>query len=79
MFNDAFGALADQRVDLFPKDIEQGHAQRSAFPYDRVTTASTKPALPRASPLTLFRAYLLVYFLPLQYQIYPKTSKKGGD
>src|SRR4051794_28114059 len=42
MFNDAFGAFAGQAVDLFPKDIEQGHAQLSAFLYDRVNNGVYK-------------------------------------
>jgi glutathionyl-hydroquinone reductase len=50
MFNDAFGALADQRVDLFPKDIEAEHARLSAFLYDRVNNGVYKAGFATGQP-----------------------------
>ena len=42
MFNDAFGALGNSEVDLFPKDIADEHAELSAFIYDRVNNGVYK-------------------------------------
>ncbi|HEY1171742.1 MAG TPA: glutathione S-transferase family protein [Verrucomicrobiae bacterium] len=42
MFNDAFAAFSDKSVDLFPKDIEQEHAQLSEFIYDHVNNGVYK-------------------------------------
>jgi putative glutathione S-transferase len=50
MFNDAFGAFAGQAVDLFPKDIEQEHAQLSAFLYDRVNNGVYKAGFATSQP-----------------------------
>ena len=50
MFNDAFGALADQRVDLFPKGIEAEHARLSAFLYDRVNNGVYKAGFATSQP-----------------------------
>jgi glutathionyl-hydroquinone reductase len=36
MFNDAFNAIGNRKVDLFPKDIEAEHAQLSQFIYNNV-------------------------------------------
>jgi len=36
MFNDAFNALGNRAVDLFPSDIESEHAKLAAFIYDNV-------------------------------------------
>src|SRR5277367_4086271 len=36
MFNDAFAALGDGKVDLFPKDIEAEQSKLSAFIYAKV-------------------------------------------
>jgi glutathionyl-hydroquinone reductase len=36
MFNDAFGGLANNEVDLFPAELEPEHARLSEFIYERV-------------------------------------------
>lgn len=55
MFNNAFRDLAQSGVDLFPRDIEDEHAELSAFIYDRVNNgvyksgfASTQQAYEKA-------------------------------
>ena len=42
MFNDAFTTLGDPRTDLFPKDIEAGQAELSAFIYGNVNNGVYK-------------------------------------
>ena len=50
MFNGAFGAFADQGVDLFPKDLEEEHAPLSAFLYDRVNNGAYKAGFATSQP-----------------------------
>jgi len=42
MFNDVLGPLGSGCVDLFPKEIEEEHAKRSAFIYEKVNNAVYK-------------------------------------
>ena len=42
MFNFAFAALGNGRVDLFPRDIETEHANLAAYIYDRVNNGVYK-------------------------------------
>lgn len=42
MFNDAFNALGNPDVDLFPEDIEAEHAKLSAFIYEHVNNGVYK-------------------------------------
>jgi len=63
MFNSAFGKLADEKVDLFPADIEREHSQLSSFIYDNINNGVYKagfchtPArIRKGMPLTLCRA-----------------------
>lgn len=55
MFNDAFRELAKSEVELFPKDIEDEHAELSTFIHDEVNNgvykagfASSQPAYEKA-------------------------------
>jgi len=42
MFNDAFGELSEPRVDLFPRDIANEHAELAGFIYDDVNNGVYK-------------------------------------
>lgn len=42
MFNDAFASLCNSELDLFPKDIEEEHAQLSDFIYENVNNGVYK-------------------------------------
>jgi len=55
MFNDAFNAYGDSRIDLFPQNIEAAHAELSNWIYEKVNNgvyqagfATTQPAYEKA-------------------------------
>jgi glutathionyl-hydroquinone reductase len=51
MFNDAFSALADNKVNLFPADLESEHDQLSQFIYDRINNGVYKAGFATHQPV----------------------------